>query len=168
MLSTLKLYILNNYILSILIPLLLEVSSATASVPSIISSSAAATAISALLEFPPLFAIPAAVTVLLLRSECFYIRCIGRGELSISDPREFTLNGIVMHDLLMPVIISKFHIICDCIGISKFLVRVLFFQRLVDDHFQVLAQVREFGIPLGVRQRLRLSFKCFPRRDGVW
>src|SRR3984957_17451383 len=77
-------------------------------------------------------------------------RSIGELQLPCREAGELLLNGVVVDGLFMPVIIGQFHVIGHCIGETVALVGIFFGQRLVDHNLQVFAQMREFGVTLGV------------------
>ena len=80
-------------------------------------------------------------------------RRVGKFKLAVGEIRELALDGVVMDHLLMPVAIGQLHVISDRIGKPGAFVRIFFGQRLVDHYFQVLTQMRELGITLGITQR---------------
>jgi hypothetical protein len=92
---------------------------------------------------------------------------IGEFELSRRETGQLLLNGVVVNGLLMPVVVGQFHVIGHGIGKTIALVGIFFGQRLVDDDLQVFAQMREFGVTLGVFQWLRTRPQRFPGRDGI-
>ena len=100
-------------------------------------------------------------------SETLDKRRIGELQLPCREAGELLLNSVVMDGLFMPVIIGQFHVIGHCIGETVALVGIFFGQRLVDHDLQVFAQMREFGVTLGVFEWLWTRPQCFPGRDGI-
>src|SRR5262245_41076092 len=124
---------------------------ATPIIAAIISPSTAS--IVSVLKFLTLFAITTstiAVAIVLL-PESLYIWRIGESKLTICNTAQFALNGIVVYNLLVPVVVSKLHIICYCIGKAEAFVCIFFFERFFYDDLQIFSQVRMFGISLGIR-----------------
>ena len=72
-----------------------------------------------------------------------------------------------MHQFFVPGIISELHVISNAIGKAQFLFRIFFSQSFIDDHFQVLTQVRKLGVTLGLRKGIGFGFQGFPGWDGV-
>jgi hypothetical protein len=115
-------------ILSGLESLFLKASTASAPViPAVIASPAAATtSIASVLKLLALFTIATAAFTCVLLAIGLYIRRISKGQLPIRDPCELALNGIVMHHLLMPVVVSELHVVSDRVGKPQPLVGVFF------------------------------------------
>ena len=59
-----------------------------------------------------------------------------------------------MHEFTVPGIVGQLHIIGDGMCEAGAFLRVLFCEGLIDDAFEMHAQVRIFGIALGIPQRL--------------
>src|ERR1700722_13391014 len=103
----------------------------------------------------------------LIGSETLDKGSIGEFELSRRETGQFLLDGVVVNGFLVPVVVGQFHVIGHGIGETIAFVGIFLGQRLVDDDLQVFAQMREFGVTLGVFQRLRTRPQRFPGRDGI-
>lgn len=100
--------------------------------------------------------------------EGFHIRCIGKFKLAMGNVGKFTLDGIVMNLLFVPVVVCQFHIVGNGISEAKFLLGIFFLQCFVDDNLKVFAKMRELGIALGIMERFGLGFEGFSCRNGIW
>ena len=125
--------------------------------PAATTAAASATTTATLLKFTTgPFAIAAPViSSFLLRTESFYIRCIGKCQLPVGNASQFALNGIIMYYFFMPVVIGKFHVVRYGIGKTRTFIRIFLSQCFFDHYFQVLSKVRMLGMSLGIRQWLR-------------
>src|SRR5579863_9438273 len=74
--------------------------------------------------------------------ETLDVRSIGKFQLTARDLGKLALNGIVVHGLLVPVVISQLHVIGDGIGESVAFVGILFREGFVDNDLEVFAQMR--------------------------
>src|ERR1700722_18117719 len=92
---------------------------------------------------------------------------IGELELPCRQTGQLLLDGVVVDGLFMPVVVGQFHVVGHGIRKTIALVRIFFGQRLVDHDLQVFTQMREFGVTLGVFQRLWTGPQCLPGRYGI-
>src|SRR5580658_9940395 len=73
--------------------------------------------------------------------ETLDVRGIGEFQLTVGDLGELALDGIVMHGLFVPVVISQLHVISDGVGESVAFVGILFREGFVDDDLEIFAQM---------------------------
>src|SRR4030095_8806358 len=76
-----------------------------------------------LLKFASLLSVAA---VVLLGPVCLYEWRIGKFKLSLRYTRKLTLYSIVMHQLLVPVIIGKLHVVGNGVSKTQTFLRVIF------------------------------------------
>jgi hypothetical protein len=63
---------------------------------------------------------------------------------------QFSLYGIVVYKFFVPVAVSQFHVIGYGIGKTLAFFTVFLTEGLIDNHFDILTQVIEAGIPLRI------------------
>lgn len=131
----------------------------TTVIPSAALSTAATVVISAAEILAPTGIPASGVGIAFERSiAVFDERCIAEFEFATGDAVEFTSYRIIVYQFFVPVAVREFHIIGNGMCKPGFLFRILFFQRLVDNGFQVLTQVRIPRVTFRVTDRVWLGF----------
>jgi hypothetical protein len=134
------------------------------STPTVISSATAATKI--------LFVLPTATAPLKIIPLKILVAVLDEGsiaefQLSAGDVIQFCPDRIIVYQFLVPVAVGQFHVICDGMGKSGFLIGVFLLQGFLYHYFQVTTQVSIFGMSLRIRQGIGFLVVGFPGRPGI-
>jgi hypothetical protein len=100
-------------------------------------------------------------------SPVFHKRAVIEFQLPVGDTVQFCLDGIIMHQLFVPVAVGQLHVISDGIGKSLAFVSVLLTKGLIDDRFYVLPQVVELRMLFGIGKPVGFRLQCLPGRYGI-
>ena len=80
----------------------------------------------------------------------FYERTIIELQLPFGNRCKLRLDIIIVHQFLMPVTVSKLHVVCNSIGKPLPLVTIFFLQCFINNYLNIFSEVIISWIPFGI------------------